>query len=53
MRRGGIPVVTVGGWQVVDPDTGTAVPGIVRSATPEAAVAAALAGVGQPAGDLA
>lgn len=47
MRRGGIPVVTLGGWQVVDPDTGAAVPGIARSATPEDAVAAALAGMRQ------
>lgn len=53
MRRGGIPVVTLGGWQVVDPITDTALPGIVRSTTPEDAVAAALAGIHQPGPDRA
>ena len=48
MRRGGIPVVALGGWQVVDPDTGAAVPGIIARATPQDAVTTALAGVRRP-----
>ncbi len=41
-RRGGIPVVSLGGWRVVDAD-GAPVPGIDHVDTPEAAVARALA----------
>ncbi|GGQ62932.1 SLOG cluster 4 domain-containing protein [Couchioplanes azureus] len=42
MRRGGIPVVALGGWRVVQED-GQAVPGIRYAGTPEEAVAEALA----------
>jgi uncharacterized protein (TIGR00725 family) len=41
MRRGGVPVVTLGGWRVVD-DHGDPVPGPVAAATPEEAVDLAL-----------
>ncbi len=37
MRRGGVPVVTLGGWRIVDA-AGAPVPGIVVADTPEAAV---------------
>jgi uncharacterized protein (TIGR00725 family) len=48
MRHGGVPVVTLGGWQVIDRD-GRPVPGPVPAADPEHAVELALAGVGRPA----
>jgi uncharacterized protein (TIGR00725 family) len=41
-RRGGVPVVSVGGWRVVDA-AGAEVPGIVHVATAEEAVEAACA----------
>ena len=41
MRRGGVPVVTLNGWRVLDAD-GRAVPGPVEARTPEEAVALAL-----------
>jgi uncharacterized protein (TIGR00725 family) len=41
MRRGGIPVVTLGGWQVADA-AGGPVPGVLRADDPEQAVALAL-----------
>jgi uncharacterized protein (TIGR00725 family) len=41
MRRGGIPVIQLGGWSVVD-ESGTPVPGLIRVQTPEEAVAVAL-----------
>lgn len=41
MRRGGIPVVALGGWRVVGAGGGD-VPGVRHVATPEEAVAAAL-----------
>jgi uncharacterized protein (TIGR00725 family) len=41
-RRGGIPVVSIGGWRVVDAD-GAQIPGVEHVATPEEAVR--LAGV--------
>ena len=37
MRRGGVPVVSVGGWRVVDVD-GHEIPGIAHVTTPEEAV---------------
>lgn len=40
MRRGGVPVVVLGGWRVVDQD-GKLVPGIRYVDTPEEAVCAA------------
>ncbi len=40
-RRGNIPVISLGGWQVVDAG-GRLVPGIHQAATPEAAVELAL-----------
>lgn len=40
-RRGGIPVVSLGGWRVLDRE-GQPVEGVVEVATAEAAVAAAL-----------
>jgi uncharacterized protein (TIGR00725 family) len=43
MRHGGVPVVTLGGWQVLDGD-GRPVPGPVPAADPEHAVDLALAG---------
>jgi uncharacterized protein (TIGR00725 family) len=43
MRRGDIPVVSLGGWRVVAPD-GTAIPGIHTVDTADGAVDAALAG---------
>jgi uncharacterized protein (TIGR00725 family) len=42
MRRGGIPVVSLGGWRIVDA-AGVPVPGIRYVETPEEAVALALA----------
>jgi uncharacterized protein (TIGR00725 family) len=47
MRHGGVPVVTLGGWQVIDRD-GRPVPGPVPAADPEHAVELALAGAGHP-----
>jgi uncharacterized protein (TIGR00725 family) len=47
MRRGGIPVVSLGGWQVLDSD-GHPVPGALRAADAEEAVALALGDPGQP-----
>jgi uncharacterized protein (TIGR00725 family) len=41
MRRGGIPVIQLGGWSVVD-ESGNPVPGVIRAQTPEEAVAVAL-----------
>jgi uncharacterized protein (TIGR00725 family) len=41
-RRGGVPVVSLGGWRVVDAD-GEPVPGITYVDTPEEAMRAALA----------
>jgi hypothetical protein len=43
MRRGDIPVISLGGWRVVDAD-GAAIPGIQYVDTPSAAVTAALRG---------
>jgi uncharacterized protein (TIGR00725 family) len=40
MRRGGVPVVTLNGWRVLDAD-GHPVPGPVEARTPEEAVALA------------
>jgi uncharacterized protein (TIGR00725 family) len=45
MRRGGVPVVTIGAWQVLDGD-GRPVPGPVPAADPEHAVDLALGGAG-------
>jgi uncharacterized protein (TIGR00725 family) len=42
-RRGGIPVISIGGWRVTDRD-GRPVPGIEHVDTPERAVELALAG---------
>ncbi|WP_422733325.1 dethiobiotin synthetase [Micromonospora sp. WMMD558] len=39
MRRGGIPVVALGGWRIVDA-TGTPVPGVRHVTTPEEAIGA-------------
>lgn len=44
MRRGGIPVVTLGGWRILGPD-GTPVPGIIEARSPEVAVDQALLGI--------
>lgn len=44
MRRGSVPVVTLGGWRIVDP-TGTPVAGPIAAASPEEAVETALAQV--------
>ncbi|MFG3417357.1 dethiobiotin synthetase [Micromonospora sp. NPDC048063] len=41
MRRGGIPVVVLGGWRIVDAD-GVAVDGPLHVSTPEEAVSVAL-----------
>lgn len=41
MRRGSIPVVSIGGWQIIDRD-GQTVPGVTIAKTPDEAVAAAL-----------
>jgi uncharacterized protein (TIGR00725 family) len=41
MRRGEIPVVSIGGWQLLDHD-GTPIPGIEHASTPEQAVTTAL-----------
>lgn len=43
LRRGGVPVVTIGGWQVLDRD-GRPVPGPVPAADPEHAVDLAVDG---------
>ena len=43
MRRGDVPVITLGGWRVLA-DDGTPVPGVHRVATAEEAVTRALAG---------
>lgn len=43
MRRGGVPVISLGGWQVLDAD-GAPVPGVTPAATPAEAVERALAG---------
>ena len=45
MRRGDVPVVTLGGWRIVDADGEPIVPGPMSAATPEEAVAKALAGI--------
>jgi len=45
-RRGGVPVISLGGWQILDTD-GRPVPGIDVVATPEDAVALAMAKAGQ------
>lgn len=42
-RRGGIPVISLGGWRVID-DVGEAVPGVQHVDSPEEAVRLALAG---------
>jgi hypothetical protein len=41
MRRGGIPVVSLGGWRVVD-GADEPVPAVLRAGTPEEAVTLAL-----------
>ncbi len=41
-RRGGVPVISIGGWQVLDTD-GNPVESSIVAATPEAAVAEAIA----------
>lgn len=41
MRRGGVPVVTLGGWQVLDA-AGRPLPGVRRADSPEEAVRLAL-----------
>ncbi len=46
VRRGGVPVVTLGGWRIVNAD-GEPVPGPVAAATPQEAVDLALAAVGR------
>jgi uncharacterized protein (TIGR00725 family) len=43
MRRGGIPVVSLGGWQIADV-RGEPVPGVISVKTPEEAVDSALKG---------
>jgi uncharacterized protein (TIGR00725 family) len=40
MRRGGVPVVALGGWQVIDA-AGQPLPGVLRADSPERAVALA------------
>ena len=45
-RRGGVPVISLGGWQILDSD-GRPVPGIDVVATPEDAVALAMAKAGR------
>lgn len=45
MRRDAVPVVTLGGWRVLDAD-GRPVPGLRRAASPEEAVRLALDGPG-------
>jgi uncharacterized protein (TIGR00725 family) len=47
-RRGTVPVIALGGWQVLDRD-GLPVPGIEVADSPAAAVELALAGGGRPA----
>jgi uncharacterized protein (TIGR00725 family) len=49
MRRGGVPVVTLRGWQVLDGD-GRPVPGPVPAADPDQAVRLALGGALSPGG---
>lgn len=44
-RRGGVPVVSLGGWQVLDKD-GRPVGGIEQATTPEEAVERAVASMG-------
>jgi uncharacterized protein (TIGR00725 family) len=46
MRRGGVPVVTLGGWKILDKD-GLTVPGILEAHSPEAAVELALGNVAE------
>lgn len=43
MRRGGVPVVALGGWRLLDP-TGAPVPGVAIADSPEHAVTLALPG---------
>jgi uncharacterized protein (TIGR00725 family) len=43
-RRGGIPVICVGGWRILDTD-GTEVPGITHVDTPQDAVLQATTGI--------
>lgn len=50
MRRGRVPVVTLGGWRVLDRH-GRPVPGPVPAADADHAVELALAGVGRPVPD--
>jgi uncharacterized protein (TIGR00725 family) len=47
MRRGGVPVVCLGGWRIADRD-GSPVPGIEQADTPEDAVERALADATPP-----
>lgn len=42
LPRGALPVVSLGGWRVLDA-TGAAVPGVLQAATPDEAVTLALA----------
>jgi uncharacterized protein (TIGR00725 family) len=49
MRRGGVPVVTLGGWQVLDGD-GRPVPGPIPARDPDRAVELALGGAVSPGG---
>lgn len=44
MRRGGIPVVTLGGWRICD-QHGKPIAGLLEAHTPESAVEQALAGI--------
>jgi len=44
-RRGGVPVIVLGGWRIVD-ETGEAMPGLEYVDTVEAAVRRALGGAG-------
>ena len=48
MRRGDLPVISLGGWRVLDAD-GVAVPGISYVETPEEAVVLASSGVSRSA----
>lgn len=45
MRRGDVPVVTLGGWRIVD-SSGAPIPGPIAASSPEEAVEAALRRVG-------
>lgn len=47
MRRGGVPVVVLGGWRVLDAD-GRSVPGLIHVSTPEEAVEAIGGWAGAP-----